>query len=431
MRKFKAEYITSGIFLCVIIGLMFSAVYVFASKKIDKLTSDEPEIKIDWEALYPFEDTNGKSVKSLRKETLIEKAYAYIKKKFGDYSSEKLPGYHNIVESAKQYENAVKWNMASMSDYNAVVKLHDGYLTTYMSSRDITENANVTIELAEFCRQRGIEFFYANLPTKICVSEDKNISGVLDFANQNADRFLAMLDDAGVRNYDFRKLLHEDGINHHEAFFVTDHHWKPETGLWAARHILKILRDDYGYDVNPDVLNPDRFDYVIYPEWFLGSQGKKVTLARTKPDDFTMIYPKYETYLHYEIPSRGINTSGDFTVTYDMKHVESKDYYHKNPYAAYNHGDMPLIRMDNAKVRNNKKILIVHDSVSNCVVPFISLGVQNICSMDLRAFSGSIKKFIAMEKPDAVIIIYYGTIPGRDAVTKLARETDNKFYDFR
>ena len=154
----------------------------------------------------------------MRKETLIEKAYAYIKEKFTDYSSERLFCYQNIIESAKRYENAVKWNMASMSDYNAVVKLHDGYLTTYTPSMDITESANAITGLAEFCRQRGIDFFYANLPTKICISEDKNISGVLDFANQNADRFLAMLNDAGVRNYDFRKLLHEGGMNHHEAF---------------------------------------------------------------------------------------------------------------------------------------------------------------------------------------------------------------------
>ena len=406
MRKFKAEYITSGIFLCVIIGFMFSAVWVFASWRIETLTTDEPEIKIDWEALYPFEDTNVKNVKSLRKETLIEKAYAYIKEKFTDYSSERLFCYQNIIESAKRYENAVKWNMASMSDYNAVVKLHDGYLTTYTPSMDITESANAITGLAEFCRQRGIDFFYANLPTKICISEDKNISGVLDFANQNADRFLAMLNDAGVRNYDFRKLLHEGGMNHHEAFYVTDHHWKTETGLWAARHILRILRDDYAWNVNPDVLNPDRFNYVIYPEWLLGTQGKKFTLVRTKPDDLTMIYPKYETYLHYEIPDKVINKSGDFSVVYDFKQVKEKDYYHRSPYHVYGYGDRPFIRSKNNLIRNGKRLLIIRDSFSDCVLPFLYLGIENVDAIDIRHFDGSLISFICKENPETVIVAY-------------------------
>ncbi|MBR0069397.1 MAG: hypothetical protein IJP97_02755, partial [Synergistaceae bacterium] len=169
MRKFKAEYITSGIFLCIIIVLMFSAVCAYAWKKInDRLNPPEEkqEIKIDWEAMYPFE---AEVVKENKDDTIFDKIYENLKKKFEDYSSKNLIGYYSIVESAKQYEEFTGWNMASVFEYNAVVKLHDGYLTTYTRSRDVTINANATIELAEFCRQRGIDFFYANLPKKVCI----------------------------------------------------------------------------------------------------------------------------------------------------------------------------------------------------------------------------------------------------------------------
>ncbi len=433
MGKFKPAYIVSCMFVCIIVMFMISAVGVYAANKIGNKINppeeDTTKIKIDWEALYPFETEDVKE--AVKRETIIEKAYAYVKKKCEEYSSKKLIGYNNLVDCAKMYEELIQWNMTSYYEYNGVIKLRDGYLTGFSSSVDVTENAQSTIELAEFCRERGIEFFYANLPTKICVSEDKDISGVLDFANQNADRFLAMLDDAGVKYYDFRKILHEYGMNHHEAFYVTDHHWKAETGLWAARHILKFLRDDYGWNVNPDVLNPDNFDYVVYPEWFLGSQGKKVTLARTKPDDFTMIYPKFKTSLHYEIMSEGINTNGDFTTTYNMEAVKSRDYYNKNPYAAYNHADKPLIRITNTPINNGRKILVIHDSVSNCMIPFVAIDVQYMYSIDLRHFEGSVKSFITQEKPNVVMVIYYATIPGRNATANLARETDKKFYDFR
>lgn len=425
MKKFKPAYMVSGIFLCVIIGVMFSAICVYTSRKVDSLTSERQEIEIDWEALYPFE--TGSKKQHDNKETIIERTYKLVKEKCEEYSSEKLIGYHSIVESAKKYEDVIAWNLSSVFDYNAVVKLHDGYLTGYTPSRDVMENAKSTIGLAEFCRERGIEFFYANLPTKTCVYEDKDISGVLDFANQNVDRFLAMLGDSGVKYYDFRKLLHDDGMKHHEAFYVTDHHWKAETGLWAARHVLRILRDDYGWNVKPEVLNPDNFDYVVYPEWFLGSSGRKITHVRTKPDDFTLIYPKFETLIHYEIPSGGIDTSGDFSITYDMRSVEPKDYYNQNPYAAYNHADKPLIQIENIRGNNGRRILVIHDSVSNCVIPFIAMEIQNVYSIDLRYFTGSIKSFIAKERPDAVVIMYYSTIPGRDATAK----TDKTLYDFR
>ncbi len=74
MRKFKPAYIVSGLFLCVIIGLMFSAVYAAAKKINDKMNPDEKksEIKIDWEAMYPFESAKREPV---RRVTLIEKAY--------------------------------------------------------------------------------------------------------------------------------------------------------------------------------------------------------------------------------------------------------------------------------------------------------------------------------------------------------------------
>ncbi len=431
MKKFKPAYVTSGFFLLMIVLLMFSAVCVYAAKKTNDIISSSEEetntneIKIDWEALYPFEIGTQKEIE--RRDTIFERIYYHVKNKCEEYSTKRLIGYNSIVDCAKMYEELVRWNMTSYYEYNGVIKLRDGYLTGFDRSVDITENAQSTIELAEFCRERGIEFFYANLPVKTCIYEDKNISGVLDFANQNADRFLAMLYDAGVKYYDFRKILHEDGMNHHEAFYITDHHWKAETGLWAARHILKFLRDDYGWDVNPDMLNPDRFDYVIYPEWFLGSQGKKITLERTKPDDFTMIYPKFNTSIHYEIPGKEINTNGDFTTTYNMEAVESRDYYNKNPYGAYNYGDKSLIKIENLMNTNGKKILIIHDSFSNSLVPFAAMGVQYTYSIDVRHFTGSLRSYISKHKPDVIAVIYHSGVTS----VPMNLESHNSMYDFR
>ena len=417
----KPERFTVGIFLCVIMGMMMLAVWSLAVKQAAKLT-EKQEVKIDWEKLYPFDDCWTHSAES-EKESL----YEYVKRKLEEYTSKYFRGYHNIVEASRRYEDIVRWNMVSVFDYNAVVRLKDGYLTTYTANLDVATDAESVKNFADFCTERGINFLYINFPTKVCVSEDKEICGVLDFANQNADKFLAMLKESGVRNYDFRKNLHEAGKNHHESFFVTDHHWKPETGLWVAGEILRLLRDDLKWDIEPEILSPGNFDCVKYYGWFLGSEGKKVTLARAKPDDFTMIYPKFTASLRFEVPALEINLSGNFSIIYNMEGVETRDYYGKNPYAAYIYGDNPLSVIENMSSTNSKRLLIIHESMSNCVIPFVALGVRHIDAVDLRHFTGSIRKFADTVRPDAVIVMYYAAVPGR-GLKPSATKGDKRFY---
>ena len=421
----KAERFTAWVFIFVVMGFMVLAPVSLAVKQVNKMTGKEgSNVKIDWEKLYPFTEGMPRSF------SIKKSLYEYVKDKLEEYTSERLLGYYKIVEASKKYEDTVGWNMVSAFDYNAVVKLKDGYFSSYTVSSDVRGDAVSVKEFADFCIERGIDFMYINFPTKICKSEDSEISGVLDFANQNADKFLSMLRESGVKCYDFRDMLHKDSMKHHEAFFVTDHHWKPETGLWAAGHILKILRDDFGWNVNPEVLSTDRFNYVVYPKWFLGSEGKKVTLVRAKPENFTLIYPKYETNIKIEVPNAKINSEGNFNVIYDMKRVETKDYYNQNPYGAYAYGDRPLIRINNNVIVNGKKVLMIHNSFSDCVIPFVALGVQNLDSIDLRHFNGSLKRFIETENPNAIIIAYHATVPGRTTRASFSL-TDKKQYDFR
>ena len=53
--------------------------------------------------LFAYEVKTKDAEKLVRRKTLIEKSYAYIRKKCEEYSSEKLIGSHSIIESAKRY----------------------------------------------------------------------------------------------------------------------------------------------------------------------------------------------------------------------------------------------------------------------------------------------------------------------------------------
>ena len=271
------------------------------------------------------------------------------------------------------------------------------------TSHDVKQDVHATVELAKFCADKNIEFMYMQAPFKICKYDDAEISGILDFSNQRADDLLAGLSKAGVKNYDFRKMLHDEGKNHHELFYKTDHHWKYETGLWASRHILRILREDFKWPVDENVLDEKNFEFVTYPASLLGSYGRKLTTARVKPEDFTLLYPKIDTDFMLNIPGRNLNLSGDFTIFVDEKKLNNKQEYIRFEIATFG----TVMNITNKLAENNKKVLMIRRSFAHAVIPFLAMGVKYLDSIgDFGDFNGSIKSYIEQTKPDLVIVLF-------------------------
>ena len=213
---------------------------------------------------------------------------------------------------------------------------------------------------------------------------------------------------------DLRQDLHrwalDDHVSYHDYFFRTDHHWKPETALRAAKVVGDKLRE---YDIPVDDSHYDlqAFDVEVLPDYFLGSQGKRATLSRTTPDDFSILHPKFPTEITLDIPEKNLHDSGDFELVYDKKQVEKCDYYNLSPYAMYGYGDMPVMDIENLLMPpTDKKVLIIRDSFCDTMAPMLSLGIRNLMTIDVRHFTGSVKNYIAVHKPDVVIVVYTGSL---------------------
>lgn len=89
-----------------------------------------------------------------------------------------------------------------------------------------------------------------------------------------------------------------------------------------------------------------------------------------------------------------------------MLQVGERDYYGKNPYAAYIYADQPLETIENLDAAGGPHVLVVRDSFANCVVPFLSLAAGRVDSVDLRQFDGSLRACMEAEDPDAVVVMY-------------------------
>jgi hypothetical protein len=364
--------------------------------------------KIDWEKAYPFADIDGgKKIVTLPTKKIESKA-ASVEKKIDEWTGKHLLGYYKLAEAGRGYEQKINWSLISPAQ--EIVPLGDGAWSFAYPKVDIGDKTAAIADLAQNAEENGAQFLYIQAPFKVDPYGDFAVNGRVDFTNQNCDDLLAQLKAKGIATMDLRQDLHrwalDDHVSYHDYFFRTDHHWKPETALRAAKVVGDKLRE---YDIPVDDSHYDlqAFDVEVLPDYFLGSQGKRATLSRTTPDDFSILHPKFPTEITLDIPEKNLHDSGDFELVYDKKQVEKCDYYNLSPYAMYGYGDMPVMDIENLLMPpTDKKVLIIRDSFCDTMAPMLSLGIRNLMTIDVRHFTGSVKNYIAVHKPDVVIVMY-------------------------
>ena len=91
------------------------------------------------------------------------------------------------------------------------------------------------------------------------------------------------------------------------------------------------------------------------------------------------------------------------------------------------YGDRAIIQIENLLEAEDRKILFVHDSFADSVIPFMALGIQSIDSIDLRYFTGSLESYIEESEPDMVIVMYNAGEVSEDV--EYLTHTD--LFDFR
>ncbi|MBR2216244.1 MAG: hypothetical protein IJ849_10900 [Selenomonadaceae bacterium] len=365
------------------------------------------DVKIPWEELYPFADGKDETITRYLR-TGNEAPKQKITSKIEKWTTEYLLGYYPIVELGRHLEDIVGWRI--INPKLDVLKMADGYLTYRYPKVDVGEH----IESLKYLNQTAIDnnskLLYIQAPFKVNKYGDKDINGRLDFSNANADELLQGLAEAGIDTLDLREVLNEKvGREHfHELFFRTDHHWKPETGLMAAEIIARQLQAAYDIDVDFSHFNLADYEVTVYKDWFLGSQGKKVTLARTSPDDIALLKPNFTSKVHVYLPTKSINADGDFSLMLEMRHLDKTGYYTDSPYNTYIYGDQPLMDINNLQLADfrEQNVLIIKDSFANAMSPFLAMGLKHLTVLDLRHFNGSVAKYIETAKPTVILVLY-------------------------
>jgi hypothetical protein len=363
---------------------------VFFDRAITDITTS-----LNWAKLYPFNtvsDTIG------NKSFVLKDRINNIKGKIEGYTRDTLINRVMFVEWAVHYEKSIGWNILT----GDVVDLGDGYLSEVVKKNTAPPAAGL-YAFYDFLQDLDIDLVYVQCPHKIA-PDDTISGGIMDFSNKNADDLLSALSLKQIPYLDLRNTIREENLDHHGLFYKTDHHWKAETGLWASAILMNYLNERHGFTF--DVRGPEHYLYTTYKDWFLGSLGKKVTLAQTQAEDFVLISPKFDTDFSLAIPELNLDARGNFDILIDHHKLDRKDYYTTDPYGAYIYGDKQVITVHNNLVHDGKKILLVKDSFARVVAPFLSTGVEELHILDVRRFNGSVRAYVEKQRPDIVVVLY-------------------------
>lgn len=297
---------------------------------------------------------------------------------------------------------------------NDVVKLDNGVLSfVIQKTDDLKTKAEKILTLNNHLHSKGIDLLYVQLPFKINKLDKELPTGVYDFSNENADTMVSELKNKNISAFDLREEIVKDGLDHYSLFFRTDHHWKPETGLWAAGKISEKLNTDFCFNIDLKLLEIKNFSSKLYKDYFLGSQGKRVGKYYAGTDDFTLLLPTYKTGMncaYNRISGEWLLKKGSFKDSWIFsENLEKIDYFDINAYASYSGGDYSLTISKNNLI-SGKKILILRDSYTDALAPFLSLAACNeLRTIDPRYFTGSITDYIDEFNPDIVLMLYYPT----------------------
>lgn len=179
-------------------------------------------------------------------------------------------------------------------------------------------------------------------------------------------------------------LEHKD----EDIYFKTDHHWTTLGAYYAYRALCDTL------GIEGTTL--DEYEAATVSENFYGTLYSNARLPTTKPDNIDVYIPKFETEysLNYNFGEKRTDS------LYDESYLNQRDQY------SYFLGGNQAIVEITSQNKNGKKLLMLKDSYSHAVVPFLVNDYETIVMVDLRFYNGSFNQYLGQGNFTSAALIY-------------------------
>lgn len=295
-------------------------------------------------------------------------------------------------------------NILGQKEMNGVIKLNNGYLLTpigYVDDSTLQSYSNSVVVLNNYLEARGTDLVFAMTPYTSSKYDPELPVGIEDYGNDDADRLLSMLRDADIDTIDFRTEMHKDGIDQYEMMYKTDHHWNTKAGLYAYGILEEYISEHTGCNVDERISDESQYTITTYKNWHLGSRGQRTGRYFAGIDDFDLYIPNFETIIE--------NDAGDVgnmqDLALDMRSLQNREYTSRYTYDSVL--GKSLGHYVNLDCQNDVKVLIITDSFSEAVNPYLMMGFSEIQYVHDADVSIVNPDFIESYDPDVVVLLYY------------------------
>lgn len=305
--------------------------------------------------------------------------------------------------------NGAVRNVFGQQEMNGVVKLNNGFLTEISDrcpDEDIRDFVSKTKTLSDYLENRGTALLYFSPPSTVSAYDPELPVGVEDFSNNNIDRLISGLRDAGVDTIDVREILHTEGIDHYSRMYKTDHHWTTEAGFHAYRMLENYIEAKTGCDIDPNIADLDNYTVTGYENWHLGSRGQRTGIYFAGIDDFVLIDPNFDVSL---VDPNG-KTGSIHDYFFIKKYLTTRDLTSRYTYDSVLGGSNFLGHYQNRESKNNVRVMMITDSFAKAVNPYLIMQFAEVNTF-YNGYVGEINpELIEAYDPDVVIMLYYPNV---------------------
>ena len=244
---------------------------------------------------------------------------------------------------------------------------------------------------------------------------DKSVAQLVTFLSNNKNAYFGIIptaiDISGIEYPNklnqqqlidniYSQLPEEQTINFYETLFAhkeeniyyhTDHHWTTLGAYYGYTTLGKKLNFTI-----PDV---DTYTVEILKDDFSGTTQAKLNIP-IAIDTIEKWYLDINTQYH-----RIVNDSVESDNLYDMEKLSSSE-----PYAVFLGGNNGKVVVRNNSITEDKqgtKLLVIKDSYSHCLTPFLLEQYEEVTLLDLR-YAGvvAVQTLINKEQYDNILVIY-------------------------
>lgn len=266
------------------------------------------------------------------------------------------------------------------------------------------KNCDDTVKILETAKESGAAVLYAQRAYKT-----GELPYGYDFkAREEQYRFWGQ----EIENQGFPVLDTKEELGGRLRFYTTDHHWTVETAFYTAGRVINKLNQEYGFQLEEELLDRDNYDELRWEDSFLGSLGIRTGKYFAGKDDFVMPEPIFQTEFVYEHLVEGNlekAREGSFIEAFVDLSVLNDPEYHNKYNACLNGGYVENIIL-NRQNKNGLKMLVIADSFARPMVQYLSLCFQETLYLDPQEgrYNDSLIKYIEENRPDIVVVMYSG-----------------------